>query len=70
MNCEREPWEKADIAQREHNDKKAEYNIDLEQWFIVGRKCELDIIYTGNITTSETYGLFMNSYLDTFAQTQ
>ncbi|XP_034944906.1 aminopeptidase N isoform X2 [Chelonus insularis] len=59
------PMEVAGIAQYEHNDKKPEFNIDLEQWFTIGRKCKLDINYTGNITSSESYGLFTNSFLDT-----
>ncbi|XP_015123465.1 aminopeptidase N isoform X2 [Diachasma alloeum] len=61
-------WEPADIARRQHNCQKSEYNIDLEQWFVPGRKCQLNITYTGNVTSSESAGIFMNSYLDTQAQ--
>ncbi|XP_008544416.1 aminopeptidase N [Microplitis demolitor] len=63
-----EAFEQADIAEQEHNIKKSEFNIDLQQWFTTGRKCEININYTGNISISETYGFFMNSYLDTLAQ--
>ncbi|XP_044004960.1 aminopeptidase N isoform X2 [Aphidius gifuensis] len=61
-------WENATIAGLEHNTKKSEYNIDLQQWYTVGRKCQLNINFTGNISTSETSGIFMNSYLDTLVQ--
>ncbi|CAD6215555.1 GSCOCG00000365001-RA-CDS, partial [Cotesia congregata] len=61
-------FEDANVAEREHNIQKSELNIDLEQWYTGGQKCIININYTGNISTSDSYGFFMNSYLDTLAQ--
>ncbi|XP_044584203.1 aminopeptidase N isoform X1 [Cotesia glomerata] len=63
-------FEDANVAEREHNIQKSELNIDLEQWYTGGQKCIININYTGNISTSDSYGFFMNSYLDTLAQAQ
>ncbi|XP_011303201.1 aminopeptidase N [Fopius arisanus] len=61
-------WEPVKIGRSKHNCQKSEYDVDLDHWFEPGDKCELNLTYTGNITSTESTGIFMNSYLDTQAQ--
>nr|XP_050853795.1 aminopeptidase N [Vespula vulgaris] len=49
--------------------KKFWYVIHLEQMLKEGDRIELDINYTGNLTTNETSGFFRNEYVDSEGQT-
>ncbi|XP_024941271.1 aminopeptidase N isoform X3 [Cephus cinctus] len=52
------------VAGTTHNAKKSWYVIELEQMLRNGTKCEIDMKFTGNITTNKTSGLFRREYVD------
>lgn len=58
------------IARVERQYRKSWYIIHLEQMLKKGSACEIDIKYSGNITTNETTGLYKSTYMDTKGEKQ
>ncbi|CAL1682755.1 unnamed protein product [Lasius platythorax] len=52
------------IARTEYQRPKSWYIIHLEQMLKNGSACEVDIKYSGNLTTNETTGLYKSAYMD------
>lgn len=46
------------------------YAIHLEQMLKKGTSCEVDLTFTGNITTNDTSGFFKHEYTDANGQKQ
>lgn len=46
------------------NSWPSSYAIHLEQMLKKGSSCEVDLVFTGNLTTDESSGFFKNEYID------
>ena len=52
------------------NQGQSSYAIYLEQMLKNGSSCEIDLTFTGNLTTDETSGLFKHEYSDSNGKKQ
>lgn len=58
------------IARTERQYRKSWYIVHLEQMLRKGSICEIDIKYSGNLTTNETTGLYRSAYVDSEGREQ